>query len=91
MLREQGYVPELDMRDPAVVPYTTLVAALAINEVILRLTGLAPSAAGQIMVRADNREIRSASREPNARHWCAQPINWGRGTQEPFLGRSVWT
>jgi hypothetical protein len=90
-LRGEGYAPDLDTRDPAVIPYTTLTASLAINELISRIAGLAPSPAQQILARVDGREIRVASRAMNPAHWCAVPSNIGLGTSEPLLGRHAWT
>jgi molybdopterin/thiamine biosynthesis adenylyltransferase len=89
-LAAEGYIPELGARDPAVVAYTTATASLAVNELLLRLTGLAPSSGQQIMFRPDHREIRVASRPANPNHWCSDRRNLGRGTQDPFLGRAAW-
>lgn len=89
-LRAEGYVPELGEPDPAVVTYTTLVAGLAVNELILRITGAAPAGGQQIMLRAHEREIRTASRANNPAHWCSRPETLGAGVGDPYLGRAVW-
>ncbi len=38
-LRRQGYIPELEERAPAVVPFTSMIASSAISEMLHRLTG----------------------------------------------------
>lgn len=87
-LRAEGYIPNLGIADPSVVVYTTLTAALAVNEFLLRLLGMAGGQ--QIMLRADTRELRVASRAANPSHWCSDPNLRGRGSAEPFLGRTLW-
>jgi len=86
----EGYAPELDHRDPAVVTYTTMVATWAINELIERIVGFGDRAPFELHVRAHERKISTSSTPPDPQHFCAQPARWGAGDEPPFLGRSLW-
>jgi molybdopterin/thiamine biosynthesis adenylyltransferase len=86
----EGYAPELEHRDPAVVTYTTVVASLAINELIERIVGFGDRAPFELHVRAHERKISTSSTPPDPQHFCAQAERWGAGDEAPFLGRSLW-
>jgi molybdopterin/thiamine biosynthesis adenylyltransferase len=86
----EGYAPELEHRDPAVVTYTTVVASLAINELIERIVGFGDRAPFELHVRAHERKISTSSTPPDPLHFCAQRERWGAGDEPPFLGRSLW-
>jgi molybdopterin/thiamine biosynthesis adenylyltransferase len=89
--QDEGYAPELGRVEPAVVAYTTLVASLAVGELLERLTGYGPSPApSELLARAHEREISTNSRPPNAGHFCHPDCGiLGIGDQEPFLG-TTW-
>ena len=90
-LEHEGYAPELETRDPAVIAYTTLVSATAVSELILRLTGAAIDGAARIMIMAHDRRISTASKPLDRGHWCGQPQTWGIGvTRRHYLGRAGW-
>ena len=88
--RRDGYVPGLNEADPAVVPYTTMVAAFAVNELIERLVGFADRAPGELRVRVHDRKLSPSATASDPGHFCADRDNWGAGDREPFLGRSLW-
>jgi molybdopterin/thiamine biosynthesis adenylyltransferase len=71
--RREGYAPELDTRVPAVVVYTTLVASLAVGEMIDRFIvhGL-DEPPNQLHIRALERRIGHRHIDPRPGHWCSQ-------------------
>lgn len=89
-LQREGYAPDIDTPDPAVIAYTTLVASLAVAEFIGRLTGLAPDAPDRVMFMGSHRQIINATRAPEEGHWCGRPEKWGIGVTRPFLDQP-WT
>jgi hypothetical protein len=89
--QDEGYAPELGRVEPAVVAYTSLVASLAVTELIERLTGYGPTPApSELLMRAHEREISTNSQQPNLGHFCDPATEKiGAGDQKPFLG-IVW-
>lgn len=85
-LIDEGYAPGLGEPAPAVVAYTTAVAALAVNELLARLFGYGDGAPGQLLLRFGARELRRAGRGAQSGHSCTQPSQWGLGDQTPALG-----
>lgn len=89
--QREGYAPELGGgADPAVVAYTASVAALAVAELIERLTGHGPDPGPtELIVRFHDREISTNRREPARGHFCHPDTNLlGVGDVDPFL---LWT
>jgi hypothetical protein len=86
-LAAEGYAPELEGIEPAVVAYTTLVAALAVNEMVERLVGYGiQPAPGELLARVHDREISTNTRQPNPGHYCADGApQRGAGDCEPLL------
>jgi ethanolamine utilization microcompartment shell protein EutS len=87
-LEFEGYVADLDEPDPAVVTYTTLVASLAVHEMIGRLTGVLTHAGSRVMFLGAARQISSAVRNPAPGHWCGKPSTWGTGMTPRFLDQA---
>ena len=89
--QDEGYAPELGGIEPAVVTFTTLVAGLAVSELLERLIGYGPvPAPSELILRAHEREISTNSRQPNLGHFCDPAAGrLGSGDQEPFLG-TAW-
>lgn len=89
--QDEGYAPELGRVEPAVVAYTTLVASLAVGEMLERLTGYGPiPAPSELIVRAHEREISTNNRQPQLGHFCDPAAKQlGSGDQNPFLG-TTW-
>ncbi|MFL6238398.1 MAG: ThiF family adenylyltransferase [Actinomycetes bacterium] len=86
-LQAEGYAPELGGIEPAVVPYTTLVAALAVGELLERLIGYgADPAPTELIARIHDRELSTNSRLPNQGHFCDPASGLiGLGDTTPML------
>lgn len=90
-LAREGYAPELRDRAPAVIPFTTAVAAQAITELLHRLTGFMGSdrKSTEILLFFHASEIKRNSKSSEEECLCTQKSNWGRGDSRDFLGM-VW-
>ena len=87
----ESYAVGLGERDPAVVAYTTSIAATAVAEFLARTIGLdtdRPST--ELLVRFHQRSIGRSTRPAKPGHWCVDTANVGAGDTEPFLG-TMWT
>ena len=86
-LAEEGYAPALPGIEPAVVAFTTQVAAAAVSELLERLIHYGPDPAPtEILLRAHEREVSTNDQEPRNGHYC-HPARGklGLGVTEPFL------
>lgn len=87
----EGYAVGLAERDPAVIAFTTGVAAQAVSELLARIFSLddePPST--ELLMRFHRRDIRRNTRTGQTGHWCIDQINVGAGDSTPFLG-TMWT
>jgi molybdopterin/thiamine biosynthesis adenylyltransferase/proteasome lid subunit RPN8/RPN11 len=86
-LQREGYAAALPGVEPAVVSFTTAIAAVATSELLERLLGYGPEPApSEILARFHEREISSNSATPRKGHYCdPQAGKLGRGETEPFL------
>jgi len=86
-LAGEGYAPALAGVEPAVVTFTTAVAAAAVAELIERLTGYGPDPVpSELILRMHDREISTNRAEPKPTHYCDPAANkTGLGITEPFL------
>lgn len=83
----EGYVPELAEPSPSVVAFTTLVAGLAVSEMLARLIGYGPSdPPSELLLRLADRTLSRNSRPPDPDHFCGDATRWGRGDDQPMLG-----
>jgi hypothetical protein len=88
-LRRQGYAPEMNDPDPAVITFTMRAATDAFSELIVRITGIGDQAPSRTMAFVHERSIHLTSDRPIPGHWCGNREIWGRGvTRKQFLGRS---
>ncbi len=89
-LTAEGYAPGLPGIEPAVITYTTLVAALAVGELLERLIGYGPDPVpGEILARCHDRELSANIAAPRPGHYCDPAAGQlGRGDIEPFLGQT---
>lgn len=88
-LQRQGYAPEMDDPDPAVIAFTMRTAAEAFSELILRIAGAADQAPSRTMTFIHDRRIHLTTDPPVPGHWCGDRAIWGRGvTSRRFLGRA---
>lgn len=87
---DEGYAPELPGTEPAVVAYTTMVAAFAVNELLDRLIGFGQSPLPtELIIRAHDHELSSNQAHPRPRHYCDPDQHlWGRGDTPHFLERT---
>ncbi|MBN8990640.1 MAG: ThiF family adenylyltransferase [Rhizobiales bacterium] len=90
-LANEGYAPALGGVEPAVVAFTTAIAAAAVNELLERLIGYGPQPRpNEVLLRWHEREISTNVMSPRPGHYC-HPANekLGRGAGAPFLDQ-VW-
>lgn len=86
-LEDEGYAPALARTEPAVVTFTTLVAATAVSELLERLVGYGPKVRpSEILLRCHEREISTNEALPVEGHYC-DPLRGkiGIGMTKPFL------
>jgi molybdopterin/thiamine biosynthesis adenylyltransferase/proteasome lid subunit RPN8/RPN11 len=83
----EGYAPALGNIEPAVVTFTTAVAAVAVNELLERMIGFGPEPRpGEVLLRFHEREISTNGGQPRSRHYChPEAGKWGHGVVTPFL------
>jgi molybdopterin/thiamine biosynthesis adenylyltransferase len=86
-LRREGYIPALATPAPAVIPFTTTIAAAAVAEMLHRLTGCFGDerTSTEIIHQFHNTVIRTNSRAPREECLCTDPTRIGRADSEPFL------
>ena len=91
-LAQEGYAPALGKIEPAVVSFTTSVAAAAVNELLERMIGFGPSPRpSEILYRFHDREISTNSAQPRSMHYCDSAAGkWGSGLKQPYLDLA-WT
>ncbi|MER8764366.1 ThiF family adenylyltransferase [Mesorhizobium sp. M0968] len=90
-LAGEGYAPVLAGVEPAVVTFTTAVAAAATSELLERLTGYGPDPRpSEVLLRLHDREISTNIVEPREHHYC-HPASGkqGLGNTTPWL-EQVW-
>ncbi|HEX3365783.1 ThiF family adenylyltransferase [Phenylobacterium sp.] len=86
-LEDEGYAPALGGVEPAVVAFTTAVAAAAVNELLERLVGYGPTPRpGEVLLRLHEREVSTNRAAPRQHHYC-DPASGklGAGPSIPFL------
>jgi molybdopterin/thiamine biosynthesis adenylyltransferase len=88
---DEGYAPALVQTEPAVVSYTTLVAAMAVSELLERLIGYGPEPRpSEILLRCHEREISTNIAQPRLGHYCHPSTGkMGIGMTQPFL-EVIW-
>ena len=86
-LADEGYAPALAGVEPAVVAFTTQVAAAAVSELLERLIHYGPEPAPtEVLLRAHEREVSTNDQGPRDRHYCHPDRGkLGLGVTEPFL------
>ena len=90
-LADEGYAPALGQQEPAVIAFTTLVAAAAVSELLERLVGYGPEPRpSELLLRWHDREASTNIVTPRPRHYCDPKAGkLGRATAVPFL-EQVW-
>jgi molybdopterin/thiamine biosynthesis adenylyltransferase len=89
---DEGYATALPGVEPAVVTFTTAVAAAAVTELIERLVGFGPEPVpSELILRLHDREISTNRLEPQEGHYCDPSAGkFGTGHTEPFL-EQMWS
>ena len=84
---DEGYAPGLGRTEPAVVTFTTVVAATAVSELLERLIGYGPKPRpSEVLLRCHDREISTNVDAPRAGHYCHESSGkLGVGVTVPFL------
>lgn len=86
-MQRQGYAPELDHPDPSVITFTTMAAALAVNELLSRLFGYCDEdPANRLVSRIGSREISKTRHDVRGTHRCGKSRHLAAGLEDPFLG-----
>jgi hypothetical protein len=90
-LRREGYAPELQEPAPAVIPFTTAIAASAVTEFLHRLSGFMGSdrKSNEVLHLFDQTRIRTNAGRAEEECFCQNPWYFGRGDVEPLLD-STW-
>ena len=86
-LQDEGYAPALGGAEPAVVAFTTAVAAAAVTEMLERLIGFGPEPRpNEVLLRWHEREISVNVSAPRPGHYCdPRAGKLGVGATRPFL------
>jgi hypothetical protein len=84
-LAGEGYVAAAETAQPAVVTLTSLIAATATTELLLRLFGIGDVQASEILLRPHLHETRRNRATPRPGCFCTDQAFAGRGTRTPYL------
>ncbi len=90
-LENEGYAPALVGIEPAVITFTTAVAASAVSEMLERFVAYGPEPRpSEVLIRFHDREISTNELYPRDGHYCDRTSGkWGWGAGLPFL-EQVW-
>jgi molybdopterin/thiamine biosynthesis adenylyltransferase len=87
----EGYAPALAGVEPAVVTYTTIVAATAVSELIEKLVGYGPDPSPtEILLRLHEREISTTRAAPKPGHYCANQAKLALGVSPKSFLELTW-
>ena len=86
-LANEGYAPALGGVEPAVIAFTTIVAATSVTELLERLIGYGPTPRpSEVLLRLHEREMSTNLASSRIGHYCTSASGkLGRGITEPFL------
>lgn len=89
---DEGYATALPGVEPAVVTFTTAVAAAAVTELVERLVGFGPDPVpSELILRLHDREVLTNCQAPRDGHYCDPSAGkLGVGHAEPFL-EQMWS
>lgn len=89
-LASEGYAPDLGQVEPAVVTFTTAVAAAAVAELLERFIGYGPTPRpSEVLLRFHDREISTNLAQCRAGHYCDPAgAKIGSGVMDPFLDQA---
>lgn len=86
-LKREGYLPELNEPAPAVISFTTAVAASAMTELLHRLTGFlgVDRVSSEVLHLLSSTRVRTNDRPGLRECFCGDTTRWGRGDTRPAL------
>ena len=89
-LTDEGYAPALEGAEPAVVTFTTQVAAAAVSELLERLINFGPDPVPtEVLLRVHEREVSTNDQDPHPGHYChPRAGRLGIGITDPFLDQT---
>jgi len=84
----EGYIPGVDAPAPAVISFTTAIAAVAVGEFLDRLIGYktADKKSSEFLYRFEADTIGRNSRQLKSDCFCGERRFWAAGDRRPFLG-----
>jgi molybdopterin/thiamine biosynthesis adenylyltransferase/proteasome lid subunit RPN8/RPN11 len=87
-LRKEGYLIGVQEPAPAVISFTTTIAASAVSELLHRLTGFMGDdrLTSEIIHRIDWNRVRTNSTQAEPDCFCTDRSLWGTGDTRPLLG-----
>jgi molybdopterin/thiamine biosynthesis adenylyltransferase len=87
MMRGEGYIPELPGRAPAVISFTTAVAASAVTEFLNSLIGFMgiDRESTEVLHLFDQTRVRTNNAAADRTCFCSDPAFLGRGDSRPLL------
>ena len=90
-LAAEGYAPALPGVEPAVVAFTTQVAAAAVGELLERLIHYGPNPVpSEVLLRTHEREVSTNHHDPREGHYCHPDAGkFGVGVTTPLL-EQLW-
>lgn len=88
LLADEHYAPELETENPAVITFTTAVAAQAVSEFLHRLTGFMGEGrrSSEVLMFFHETMIRTNRTSPKPDCICTETDLWGVGDRRDFLG-----
>ena len=88
LLADENYAPQLETENPAVITFTTAVAAQAVSEFLHRLTGFMGEErrSSEVLMFFHESTVRTNRTPSIPECLCAQRELWGRGDGRDFLG-----
>jgi len=88
LLADENYAPQLETENPAVITFTTAVAAQAVSEFLHRLTGFMGEErrSSEVLMFFHESTVRTNRPQSDPSCLCAQRELWGRGDGRDFLG-----
>jgi molybdopterin/thiamine biosynthesis adenylyltransferase len=84
---EEGYITGLATEEPAVIMFTTAVAAQAVSEMLHRVTGFMGKerCSTEVLMFFHESRVRTNHESPKPDCLCQQTEKWGRGDRRNFL------
>ena len=69
-LRQEGYTPDLNEPQPAVIAYTTTISGMAVSELLNRMFSLANPDVTEMLLKLEMRKLSCNDRKARCGCWC---------------------